>query len=425
MQAKPSAVATNPRASRWPGEWARREDDRRQRAYDARLRTWRRHEEHLVRLRIEATAFVGCAQPRAGLPAELDHDEVVYRVLPAAELIEAEARHLTGLPAPGLTVAADTVDEPGRVLPAGLRVVDAGMAVVTDRRVAFAGRHGRREWTYRGMLGPGHHPEVPITLLHTADGRRPAGLRIPAAAAVNARFYLTLAFATAAGSRAAVVAQVDALLAAHRDARPAPPAPAEPHHAPFPVPRPERMAAAAAVVVAVALAALATGTLRAEPAELPYGAEAGAGGIAATADVGWTIGDPVPSPPAVPGPGGSPTRRPPVTTPVARTTGGAATGGEPVTGPVTRRSAATATRATGTGTGTGTGTAPAPAPAPTTRPEPAATLTPTTGPAPTTAPAPTAAPAPTPSTGFPVRDDCPGLLHLPLVNLLLCPAADR
>ncbi|MFJ8579851.1 hypothetical protein [Micromonospora sp. NPDC093277] len=402
VQAKRSAVAANLPASRWLAERARRGGDQRQRAHDALIETWRWQEEHLVRLRIEAAGFLGCTEPRTGLPTELDHDEVVYRVLPTVELIEAEARHLTGLPAPGLTVAAATVDEPERALPAGLRVVDAGMAVVTDRRIVFAGRDGRREWTYRSMLGPGHHPDVPITLLHTADGRRPAGLRIPAAAAVNTRFYLTLAFATATGARAAVVGQVDALLAAHRDARPAPPAAP---HAPFPVPHPERMSAAGAAVVAVTLAALVTGTLRAEPAEPPYGTGAGAGGAAVTPEAGGITGDPVPSPLSDP----APTVRPPATAPGGRTAGDAATGGRPVAEPVTRRSTVPAARATTS------------APAPTARPTPtAAPATRTPGPAPATAPAPTAVPSPTASAGSAVRADCPGLLRLPLVESLLC-----
>ncbi len=387
--------------------------------YAAQAEAWRRHEEHLVRLRIEATGFLGCTQPRASLPAELDHDEVVYRVLPAAELVEAEARHLTGLPAPGLTVAVAAVDEPGRGLPAGLRVVDAGMAVVTDRRVVFAGRDGRREWIYTAMLGPGHHPNLPITLLHTADGRRPAGLRIPAATAVNARFYLTLAFATATGARAAIVPQLDALLAAHRGTRPSPPPPVTPQHAPPPVPRPERVAAAAAALIAVMLAALTTGPTPAAPADLSYRAQAPTGGIAATPDTGG----PLPSPPTDPEPPDRPGFRPAAATTAIPPTGGApATAGEPVTQPVARRNAPAAR---------GGATAPAPtAPSgPTAAPPPSATHPPTATPPtatppsatpPTAAPTPSTGPTTAPSPPPPERDACPDLLRLPLVAPLLC-----
>ncbi|MFU8850741.1 hypothetical protein ACNAW0_07120 [Micromonospora sp. SL1-18] len=379
-------------------------------------------EDHLVRLRIEATGFLGCTQPQTGLPAELDHDEVVYRVLPAAELVEAEARHLTGLPAPELTVAAAAVQEPGRTLPAGLRVVDVGMAVVTDRRVVFAGRDRRREWAYTDMRGPGHHPDLPITLLHTADGRRPAGLRVPAAMAVNARFYLTLAFATATGARAVIVPQLDALLAAHRDARPSPPPPVAPHHAPLPLPRPERVAAAAAVVVAVTFAALTTGTVQAGPAELPYRAQARAGGIAETGDAGRATGSPVPSTPTDPEPSGSPVLQPATGTTATRVAGGGATAGEPVTRPVTRRGTVpVADRATTAPVSTAPPETTAPS-EPTTPPAPPTTHPPTAAPGPPPAPTPTAAPTTAPSPESPTRNACPDLLRLPLVEPLLCPS---
>ncbi|MEU2616340.1 hypothetical protein ABZ570_32985 [Micromonospora sp. NPDC007271] len=413
MQPKRSTVATSPGTGRTRRqvEWARRENDRRRRAYDAQVEAWRRREEHLVRLRIEAAGFLGCTQPRSGLPAELAHDEVVYRVLPAAELVEAEARHLSGLPAPGLTLAAAPVDESARVTPAGLRVVDAGMAVVTDRRVVFAGRAGRREWTYTGLRGLGHHPEVPITLLHTADGGRPAGLRVPAATAVNARFYLTLAFATATGARPLIVPQLDGMLAAHRDARPSPPPAVAPHDAPLPLLRPERVTAAAAVAVAVAFAFLTTGGMGAEPADLPYRAQARAGGVAATTQVGGAAVSPAPSPPAGPEPPDRPVPRPPSPATATRPAGGAA--GEPVARPATARTVPAARATTRPAPPSRPGPTTAPAPAPTTAPGPTTAPTPTTPPSPTSPTEPTEPPAPT---------GCLDLLRLPLVERLLCPS---
>ncbi|SCF09837.1 hypothetical protein GA0074695_3458 [Micromonospora viridifaciens] len=412
MQAKPPAVATSLTTERIRRqvEWARRENDRRRRAYDAQVEAWRRREEHLVRLRIEAAGFLGCTQPRHGLPAELDHDEVVYRILPTAELVEAEARHLTGLPTPGLTLAAAPVDEPGRVVPAGLRVVDAGMAVVTDRRVVFAGHAGRREWTYAGLRGLGHHPDVPITLLHTADHRRPAGLRVPAATAVNARFYLTLAFATATGARPLIVPQLDALLAAHRDARPAPPPPVAPDDAPLPLLRPERAMAAAAVAVAVAFAALTTGGFRADPAELPYQAQARADGVA-TAPADGAAASPLPSPPTVPEPD-RPGPRPPSPATAARPAGGAA--GGPVVPRATGPSIPPGARAT-------TQPTPTAHPAPTTAPAPPPARPPTAAPSPTPTQNPTTAPSPAEPAEPPARTGCLDLLQLPLLERLLCP----
>ncbi|MEU4782762.1 hypothetical protein AB0G13_33700, partial [Micromonospora sp. NPDC023633] len=252
--------------SMWQIRWAERENHRRRRAYDAEAAAWRRHHDHLVRLKIEAAGFLGCTQPRAGLPVDLADDEVVYRVLPVADLVEVDARHGTGLPAPGLTVA--TAGVAGDALPRGVRAVDTGMAVVTNHRVAFSSERGRRhEWRYADLVGPAHHPAVPLTLLHATDGGRLLGLRVPSAATVNFRFYLTLAFAAATGARAAVAEQLDALLAAHRRAQPVPPPPVHPHQAPSTGPRAKRRAALAAAVVAVAFVTLtAAGTVGPERA---------------------------------------------------------------------------------------------------------------------------------------------------------------
>lgn len=213
MTAKGSAIIMNPSPAqpRWRLAWAERENERRRRAYTLQDEAWRQRNDELTRLRIEAAGFLGYLQPRTGLPVDLDDDEVVYRVMPAAELVEVKARHVPGLPTPGLAVYPVTIDAPGRALPRGLRVVDAGMAVVTNHRVAFSGRQRPREWTYEDMMGPAHHPDVPLTLLHTTDGGHLAGLLVPAPATVNFRFYLTLAFAVAIGKRTAVAAHSEQL----------------------------------------------------------------------------------------------------------------------------------------------------------------------------------------------------------------------
>ncbi|MBM7492678.1 hypothetical protein JOD64_003900 [Micromonospora luteifusca] len=240
----------------WRLAWAERENQRRQRAYRDATDAWQRRNDHLGRLRVEAASFLGCTQPRTGLPVDLDADELVFRVVPSAKLVEAEARHLPGLPAPGPCDFAPTSDE---ALPAGLRVVDTGMAVVTSHRVAFAGSERRREWTYADLVGAAHHPDVPVTLL--PDHGRLFGLLVPANAVVNFRFYLALAAASAAGDRAEVATQLDALLAAHQDARPTPMPVAEPDEAPLTAVRPDRRALGAAAVATMVFATLGPGAL--------------------------------------------------------------------------------------------------------------------------------------------------------------------
>ncbi|WP_422738483.1 hypothetical protein ACN263_04105 [Micromonospora sp. WMMD729] len=243
-------------SSPWRLAWAERENERRQRAYRDDAAAWRRREDHLVRLRIEAAGFLGCTQPRAGLPVDLDEDELVFRVVPVATLVEAEARHVPGLPTPGSCSFAEPSSE---ALPPGLRAVDTGMAVVTSRRVAFAGDH-RREWRYADLLGVAHHPDVPVTLLH--DDGRLSGLRVPASAAVNVRFYLTLAVTA---DRAALVGQLDDLLAAHRASPPAPLPTVGPADAPLTAVRPDRRALAVAAVATVVFATLGPGAVGPTP----------------------------------------------------------------------------------------------------------------------------------------------------------------
>ncbi|MEH0820779.1 MULTISPECIES: hypothetical protein [unclassified Micromonospora] len=401
-------------APRWRLTWARRENARRRRAFDSGNAAWQRDNDHLLRLRIEAAGFHGYAQPRDTLPVELGDDEVVYRVLPAAELVEAGARHIAGLPMPELTVTPPDLQPSDRGLPTGLRVVDAGMAVVTNHRVAFSGHLGRREWTYEDLVGPAHHPDVTLTLLHTADGGPLAGLRVPASATVNFRFYLTLAVATATGQRAAIAAQVDALLAGHQDRRPTPPAPADPEQAPLTALRHDRVAVAAAVV-GVALATLTAGASSTEQVGPPYRATLGGGSGTATTDAPTIVDGADPSTPATPAAPDSGTATLPTGPASTAPTGG----GTPPADERTSRRPRTIVAAA----------APAdPAPSraarsgPTTGPAPATTPPPTTAPSPSTVPSPTTV-APTPES--PTLSLCLEPLRLPLAERLLCPPTSR
>ncbi|MER7330494.1 MULTISPECIES: hypothetical protein [unclassified Micromonospora] len=409
------AAATCPA---WRVRWAERESGRRSRAYDAEVEGWHRHNDHLIRLRIEAAGFLGYAQPRTGLPVDLGDDEVVFRVLPAGELVEAGARHVPGLPAPGLTVATAEVAATDRALPKGLRAVDAGPVVVTNHRVAFAGRAGRREWAYADMLGAAHHPDVPLTLLHTTDGGRLAGLRVPATAMVNFRFYLTLALAAATGERAAVVAQLDALLAAHQHVRPAPPSPVAPGQAPLTALRPDRRVALAAAVATLAYAMLTAGTFGQERPGPSYRADGGAGSVPAVTAVptGTTTAAEEPVVPDEAGPGAGGTAVPRV-----RVAAGARV--PVVRQDVLSRGASDPPAAPPRGPVPAPPPAVAPAPPPAVAPAPPAAAPPAAPVPTTTAPV---APAPAPTTAPPpsepaVVDLCLDVLRLPLLDRLLCP----
>ncbi|WP_159451073.1 hypothetical protein [Micromonospora cremea] len=413
MTSRPTATP-----SRWRITWAERENERRRRAYRGETDAWLRRKDHLTRLRIEAAGFLGCTQPRTGLPVDLADDELVFRVLPIVELVEAEARHVTGLPTPGPVTFADT---PTGALPKGLRVVDAGAAIVTSHRVAFAGREHRREWRYADQAAAAHHPDVPLTLLHTTDRSPLAGLLVPATAAVNARFYLTLAIAAAAGERAAVTARLDALLDAHQRTRPTPLPFAVPQEAPLTALRPGRRVVAVATVATVVFATLGPGALGPEQARTVQRAEETA---VTTPDAPTAVDALVPALPVgpvapEPGRAGSVGRTVP-----ARTTGGAPDG----------PSSTTAVRPA-------VPDVPSPSTAvdPPTAPSPSASSAPTPGPALTTDPPPvgrpalpstsasptaSASPSPSPSPDAALITLCLDPLQLPLLDRLLCPPTE-
>ncbi|WP_410820440.1 hypothetical protein [Micromonospora sp. 050-3] len=391
----------------WRIAWAERENERRQRAYRDATDAWRHRDDHLARLRIEAASFLGCTQPRTGLPVDLDGDELVFRVLPVATLVEAEARHVPGLPTPGRSCSF--AETSGEALPAGLRAVDTGMAVVTSHRVAFGGREHRREWRYEDLVGPAHHPDTPFTLL--PDHSRLSGLLVPTNAVVNFRFYLTLAVAT---DRAAVLAQVDALLAAHRAARPAPVVPAEPDDAPLTAVRPDRRALGAAAIAAVVFATVGPGALGPSPHLLESEPVPQAQTVALDVPrAGAVLVPTVPVGPVAP-----------------RSRVGAADSAvwSPPHGPAARPSTAAAVSRVVSPAVT-VAVAPAvtpsalPAPSPTSVPTPGPTTEPAT-PAVPTPPVASASPTPTP-TATPSPDVllavCLDPLQLPLLDPLLCP----
>ncbi|MEO3770130.1 hypothetical protein [Micromonospora sp. B9E7] len=393
----------------WRIAWAERENERRQRAYRDATDAWQRRDDHLARLRIEAASFLGCTQPRTGLPVDLDDDELVFRVLPVARLVEAEARHIPGLPRPG--GFCSFAETPSEALPASLRVVDTGMAVVTSRRVAFGGREHRREWRYADLVGPAHHPDVPVTLL--PDRGRLAGLLVPANAVVNFRFYLALA---AADDRAAVIAQVDALLAAHQAARPAPLLLVNPDDAPLTAVRPDRRALGAAAVAAVVFVTLGPGALGPGASWGPRGPVSSAEIVAL--DVPRAAGVRVPIGPVGP------------VAPGSRVGSADSAVWSPPDAPAARPSAAAAVS---TVTEPAVVVALPPAPPPAVIPASSPSSVPTPGPALTTEPPAPALPTPPVASASPTPTATPspepGLLaicldplRLPLLDPLLCPS---
>ncbi|RLP94949.1 hypothetical protein [Micromonospora sp. CV4] len=285
---------TDSTGSTWRYRWAHRQNVRRVSTFRGAEAAWRRRDDELQRLRALAADFQGSAAAGAGLPLELAGDEVVLWALPAAQLVEV--RHTTVLPAPDLTVAPP----PGSLRPRrpdGVRVTDAGMAVITSRRLVLLGGRGRRDWAYGRMTGLAHDPAAPVTLIQVLDRRRTSGLMLPTDAAADFRFKLTLAFADAIEQRPAVLAQLDELIAEHAQLKPFRPAVATPAQARLSalVPGGRRTVAVAAAVALLVPAAL----IESDPSDPTGGAEvAVAATPAPTPSVVPALVRPAASPPA-------------------------------------------------------------------------------------------------------------------------------
>ncbi|WP_433390396.1 hypothetical protein [Micromonospora sp. KLBMP9576] len=208
---------TDSTGSTWRYRWVHRQNERQRREFRGAEQAWRRRDDELRRLRTLAEMFHGSAAAGAGLPLELAPGEVAFWVLPAAQLVQV--RHTAVLPAPDLTVTLTAAPlRPRR--PDGVRVADAGVAVITNRRLVLLGGGGRRDWSYGRMTGLAHDPHAPVTLMQVLDRRGTCGLMLPADVAADFRFKLTLAFADAIEQRDAVLDQLDEAIAEHAQLKP-------------------------------------------------------------------------------------------------------------------------------------------------------------------------------------------------------------
>ncbi|MEH0980878.1 hypothetical protein [Micromonospora sp. CPCC 205556] len=304
---------TDSTGSTWRYTWARKQNERRQRTYRDAERAWRRRDDELRRLRALAVDLHGSVAAGAGLPLELTPGELVLWTLPAAQLVEV--RHTAVLPAPDLTVEADGAPLHHR-LPDGVKATDAGIAVVTNRRLVLLGGRGRRDWAYGKMTGLSHDPAAPVTLIQVLDRRQASGLLLPATAAAEFRFLLTLAFADAIEQRATVVAQLDELIAEHAQTRPFRPAIATPAQARFVTRLP---GGRRTVAVAAALALVVPAVLLDSDPPVTTAAEVAAAATPAAAPVQLVAPRPKPAPSASPAPrrasAASPAPRRPTTQP--------------------------------------------------------------------------------------------------------------
>ncbi|MEV4754675.1 hypothetical protein AB0J86_06125 [Micromonospora sp. NPDC049559] len=213
-----------PAGSGWRERWAEQENAARRRPYAERLEIWRRRDADLRRMWAAAAAFDGTTDPAVAPWLNLRPGEVITAELPGVRLVEAP-RSPGELPPPDLTRFPFLLETTNPViLPPGVEPVANGTAVVTSQRVVFrGGDRDEREWAYERLVGVHHDPSAPFSLLGVADRGSVSGLLLTEEQAGVFRFELTLAVANASGQRAAFVALLEGLVAAHQGLEPVAP----------------------------------------------------------------------------------------------------------------------------------------------------------------------------------------------------------
>ncbi|WP_063794767.1 hypothetical protein [Microbispora sp. ATCC PTA-5024] len=212
--------------------WARRENERRGRMYEAALSAWRRDEGELRQMLETARSFRGLPPGAVPPSTRLHRGETVLWTAPGARMFEI--RHQPPLPPPTLaSLSLHVVRGPaGQAPPAQANVTDMGAVTVTSQRVIFHGGRHEREWAFAKMAGLAHDPGGPSTLMRVTNRKYVSGLWLPPAAVAGFRFALALGLADAAGDRAGLAAHLEGLLAHHRRIHPPPPAFVTPSQAP-------------------------------------------------------------------------------------------------------------------------------------------------------------------------------------------------
>jgi hypothetical protein len=104
-------------------------------------------------------------------------------------------------------------------------VIDEGTAVITDKRVAFAGAKQAREWAWAKCLGVQHQPDAPWTAISVSNRQKTSGILYGDDASGDVRFRLDLAYAVATGEADDLAAELEAERAEHARHRPGSPLP--------------------------------------------------------------------------------------------------------------------------------------------------------------------------------------------------------
>jgi hypothetical protein len=205
---------------------------------ETRLAEWQADDDGLGEVVELARHFRGvtAGEIAGGSPVALKPGERIYFVLKGAALIEPRSAggHWEGrtqgvsFRVPGTKSMRYRVGaNKGHYVRDGERPtpIDEGTAVVTDKRLVFAGAQQAREWLWAKTIGLQHQDDAPWTAVPVGNRPKVSGIGYDDAHGPEIRFRLDLALAVATGTADAFVAELEADRADHARHRPGAPLP--------------------------------------------------------------------------------------------------------------------------------------------------------------------------------------------------------
>jgi len=209
---------------------------KREQAYQAALAVWQREADELDGLlELAGSGGFSAADAADASGVVLDADEVCFGVFTGVVLVEPRvgAGHWEGR-SQGVSIpiyagvryrvgATKGTYVKGAEAPTP---IDTGTAVVTNRRMLFIGPNQQREWLWAKTTAVMDSDEAPMTSVAVSNRQKVSGIAYDSAHAVDIRFRIDLAVATAKGTVAALVEGLRADRAALEARQPLPEVPA-------------------------------------------------------------------------------------------------------------------------------------------------------------------------------------------------------
>jgi len=210
----------------------KRAHERSSREYDKAKAEWDVDDTRLHQLLDTTKSFTGgTTADKPGFPLQLKRGERAFLVGQGVTLVEPRrgSGHWTG----GYSGFSFRIAKGVRYHVGGTRghyvqgeerptAVDTGTVTITNQRVVFQGTKKAREWSFDKLLGYQNDSEAPLTLLSVSNRQAVSGFLYDREHAEDVHFRLALGLADFNGTRDDLVRQIEAEIAQHHTAKPAP-----------------------------------------------------------------------------------------------------------------------------------------------------------------------------------------------------------